>query len=251
MTLLRWIPLSINVLLLLTVGCGGQASESDRLIDRTISAHGMERLDNAEVRFSFRGDRFVARRQSNQFRYERHSLDDQGAFVDVLTNEGLHRERNGVRVELTPDEYGRAETTVNSVIYFALLPLPLRDPAVNATIRDDEIVRGTAYHVLDVNFAQDGGGRDWEDTFRYWINRDSGTIDFLAYSFHVNDGGTRFREAFNPRRVNGVLFLDYRNYTDRTIEGDISRYSSIFDAGEPSLELFSDILIENIEVEFF
>jgi hypothetical protein len=251
MTHFRWTPLGISALLLLGAGCGSRPTEADLLIDRVIAAHGMERLDNAEVRFVFRGDRFVARRQHGTIRYERYSADSTGSFVDVLTNDGLYRERNGVRVDLTAEEYARAETTLNSVIYFALLPLPLRDAAVRGIVRDNEIIRGSTYHVLDVVFDQDGGGRDWEDTFRYWIHSETGLINFLAYSFHVNDGGTRFREAYNPRRVEGVLFLDYRNYTDESIGTDIAQYAGIFDSSQASLQLFSDIVLEDIDVEFF
>jgi len=37
-------------------------------------------------------------------------------------------------------------------------------------------------------------------------------VDYLAYSYHVNGGGVRFRSAYNSREVDGVRFQDYINY---------------------------------------
>jgi hypothetical protein len=37
-------------------------------------------------------------------------------------------------------------------------------------------------------------------------------MDYLAYSYLEEDRGSRFRVAYNPRRINGILFQDYENY---------------------------------------
>jgi len=34
----------------------------------------------------------------------------------------------------------------------------------------------------------------------------------LAYVYHTGKGGVRFREAFNARIVDKVLFQDYKNF---------------------------------------
>jgi hypothetical protein len=39
--------------------------------------------------------------------------------------------------------------------------------------------------------------KDFDDEYMYWI-KDTRKVDYLAYSYHVNDGGVRFRAAFNP-----------------------------------------------------
>jgi hypothetical protein len=55
-----------------------------------------------------------------------------------------------------------------------------------------------------------------DDELHYWINKDTHKIDYLAYSCQVNDGGVRFRSAFNTR-VAGVTFQDYINYEAQLI----------------------------------
>ena len=34
----------------------------------------------------------------------------------------------------------------------------------------------------------------------------------MAYSYSVNDGGVRFRSAYNPRTIDGIRFQDYINW---------------------------------------
>ena len=52
------------------------------------------------------------------------------------------------------------------------------------------------------------GGKDYGDTFFYWFNRRTHTMDYLAYS----EDGPRFRKAINSQIVGGIRFQDYINY---------------------------------------
>jgi hypothetical protein len=38
------------------------------------------------------------------------------------------------------------------------------------------------YDVVGVTFGQDGGGKDFDDEFHYWINKQTHKVDYLAYS---------------------------------------------------------------------
>ena len=68
------------------------------------------------------------------------------------------------------------------------------------------------YDVIEVTFKQEGGGKDFEDQYYYWINKKSHTMDYLAYNYKVNGGGVRFRSSYNRRNVGGIIFQDYINY---------------------------------------
>ncbi len=98
------------------------------------------------------------------------------------------------------------------MIYFALLPHGLNDAAVNKEYLGEAIIKDQPYHKIKVTFDPEGGGSDHEDEFIYWIHQKSNSMDFLGYSFHVNEGGLRFREAYNVRNINGIIFSDYINY---------------------------------------
>ncbi|ARA92496.1 hypothetical protein AWN76_004470 [Rhodothermaceae bacterium RA] len=239
--------------MLLLAACDDEP-DPQAIVDRAIAVHGGEVLAHAEVTFDFRGRRYRAWRQGGRFSYERWMTDSLGTDTlhqvhDVLTNDGLYREVDGLRVPLTEEEAAAVESGVNSVIYFALLPFPLNDPAVRKRYLGPSTIGGEPYHEVEVTFRPEGGGRDYEDRFVYWFHRRHGTMDYLAYDFHVNGGGTRFRQAVNVRTVGGVRFADYLNYTSPALPGPgtpIERYDTLMEAD--SLEPVSEIRLEHIEV---
>jgi hypothetical protein len=227
------------------------AVSADSILAEAISAHGGDVIDTSVVAFTFRGVRFRLFHDHGRFRYERAFIDTTGRRVrDVLSNDSLYRTVDGQVVDLTDDERGAVNTTVNSVAYFALLPYKLSDPAVNARRLGIDTVRGAPYHRVEVTFAREGGGQDWQDRFVYWFDTSDRSMDFLAYAYGLGgeeEPGHRFREAYNERRVDGVRMADYLNFTDSTITpSTIESYPDRF--GEASLEEVSRVELDSIDV---
>lgn len=234
-------------LVLVIASCAGPPSAQE-IVDRAIEAQGGDLLHHAEVRFGLRGRHYTAWRDGGLFRYERSYADTTGAVIhDVLSNDGLARDIDGVPVPLDSAAYRSAETGVNSTIYFALLPFPLNDPAVVKRYLGSTILDGEPYHEIGVTFGQEGGGRDYEDRFVYWFHAERGTMGYLAYYFHTDGGGSRFRKVVNERRVNGVLFSDHLNFRHADITMDtVQDFDSLYTAGV--LEPVSEIILEDVEV---
>ena len=107
-------------------------------------------------------------------------------------------------------------------------------------------INDESYHEIEVSFREEQGGKDFEDRFVYWIHQKHKTMDFLAYTYHQDGSGTRFRQALNPRVVNGIRFADYLNFTSDSIQSNIEDYDEVFMTGD--LEKVSEIILENIEV---
>ncbi|HHP7238113.1 DUF6503 family protein [Longibacter sp.] len=223
---------------------------ADSLLAEAISAHGGGIIDTSVVAFTFRGARFRLFHDHGQFRYERIFMDTTGRRVrDVLSNDSLYRSVDGRVVDLSADERAALNTTVNSVAYFALLPYKLSDPAVNARRLGIDTVRGTPYHRVEVTFAREGGGQDWEDRFVYWFDTTDRSMDFLAYAYGLGgeEPGHRFREAYNVREVEGVRVADYLNFTDSTITpSTLESYPDRF--GQASLKDVSRVELDSIDV---
>ncbi|GAB3832132.1 hypothetical protein GCM10028895_49420 [Pontibacter rugosus] len=133
---------------------------------------------------------------------------------------------------------------MNSVIYFALLPYGLNDAAVNKAYLGKTSIKGQPYHKIKVTFDLEGGGSDHEDEYIYWIHPAKYTMDYLAYSFQVNEGGLRFREAHNRRNMKGVLFADYVNYEAASDTVTLEKMDVAFENG--GLRKLSDINLKNI-----
>ncbi len=226
---------------------GSGTAVEEKLFKQVFEAHACRQLDRAQVAFTFRNRRYIAIRRGGLFQYERQFLNEQGDTVrDILANEGFRRLIQGREVELSPKDSSAYANSVNSVIYFALLPCFLQDPAVQAVYLGEAQVEDEPYHKVRVTFRQEGGGKDYEDTFAYWFHRDRHTLDYLAYNYLTDGGGARFREAFNIREVGGIRFADYINYKPRTDRRDVAEFDRLFEQGE--LEELSRIELTNIQV---
>lgn len=221
------------------------------VIDSARGAHGAPVLERAILSFDFRGDDYHIRQEEGQFHYRRTYTDSLDRSVtEGLTNDGVYRVVEGDTVSLSASERAGIETTVNSVTYFALLPEPLDEPAVQPTYSGRDTIDGVPYHRVKVTFRQEGGGEDWQDVFMYWFRADNYTMDFLAYAFGQGpdeEPGTRFREAYNVRRRNGVRVADYYNYTVDTLSADqMAQYSDLWERG--ALELVSEVELDSVQV---
>ena len=223
---------------------------AEEIISKARSAHGSHLLDHANVSFDFRDKHYRMQREGGLFSYQRIYSDSTGDVVETLNNDELFKEVNGARVALDSALFRSVERGVNSVIYFALLPYNLADPAVRSRLLGETTIEDQPYYEVEIVFTQEGGGRDYQDRFIYWFHRDNFTMDYLAYDYIEDEGGTRFRKAINPRTIEGIRFSDYINYS-----------SEIYpNAGDPiqdfelhyendSLNVLSEIITENISVE--
>lgn len=243
--------------LFLFTGCespppDSSAPSGQAVVDSAVAAHGGAVLDHAVVSFLFRGDEYTLRHDEGQFHYRRTYRDSTGrTVVDGVTNDSTYRRVNGEPVPLTPDEKSAVETKVNSVVYFALLPEPLEDPAVQPRYTGTDTIDGVPYHRVRVTFRKKGGGKDWEDTYVYWFQTDTYEMKYFSYAFGLapsdTDTGTRFREAYNVRRIQGVRVADYMNYTSDTLSVDhIDRYPDLW--ARDALELVSRVEIDSVRI---
>ena len=201
--------LRLPCLFLLTIVACQSATDAPAIIDRGIAAHGGNAYQNKRIEFDFRQFHLVLDHRNGQFRYERTHQDSAGVLIrEVLTNRDFSRFQNGKRQPLDTAQTGRYSRAVNSIAYFVLLPQKLADPAVLADHAGESQINGQTYDKIRVRFRAEGGGKDYGDTFFYWFNRQTHTMDYLAYS----EGGPRFRKAINPQTVGGICFQDYVNY---------------------------------------
>ena len=224
------------------------------LVRKAQTAHNSDALDGATLHFTFRGDPFTARRDGGRFRYTRTTRDDAGReVVDILDNAGLARTVNGENVAIPEEERGGLETALNSVVYFATLPAALSDPAVQARALGPDSIAGERYEKLEVTFAQEGGGRDWEDRYLYWIHPEQGTLDYLAYSYELapgadgrNDTGHRFRRVIGVSDASGFRVQDYANLTADSL-ASLEDYPAALARG--ATREVSEVLTENARLE--
>ncbi len=216
------------------------------IIDKAIDHAGGHRFDNAIMHFTFRGKQYRSERGEGIYALERFVDGPNGLIHDIVSNAGLKRTIENCPVEITDSLVTRISDGVNSVHYFANLPYGLNAPAVQKELIGESTIDNEGYYKIKVTFAQEGGGTDFEDEFLYWINKEDFTIDYLAYKYAVNGGGIRFREAYNSRVINGIRFVDYKNYKTDNLKTPLEKLDQLFE--QKQLKLLSKIELEDIYV---
>lgn len=233
----------------LLTACSEKVDEkAQEIVNLSIEAHGGALFEKATISFDFRERHYQIFKSPNRFEYSREFTDSTGFVRDVLNNDGFVRTVNGVKVDLPEDRVSAFSNSVNSVAYFAFLPYGLNDAAVIKTYLGETEIAGKVYHLIQVTFKEEGGGEDYDDVFLYWFDKDSYQLEYMAYSFHTDGGGVRFRKAVHQHQVNGLILLDYENYKPKDKNMPIEEMESLFKSGE--LELLSEILLENVEVKY-
>lgn len=221
--------------------------DADQIIDQTIKTAGGDLFLKSTIDFDFRNRHYKSIRDAGTYQYERIFLDSLDTIRDVLNNDGFERFTNSEIADIADTMAVKYTASVNSVLYFALLPYGLNDAAVNKSYLGESTIKEEIYHKIKVTFEQEGGGEDYQDVFIYWVNQQKSTIDYLAYSYEEDHGvGSRFREAYNARDVNGVRFVDYVNYKYEGKQYTLQDYDKAFK--QNVLKKLSVIELENVEV---
>jgi len=184
--------------------------QAQKIVDKAIKTHGGKKYNDAHFSYVFRKHNYTFHYDKGAYIYQRYNSAND--TKDVLTNEGLKRYVAGKEQKLSSKEYKTHSSSVNSVHYFAFLPFFLNDAAVHKDLVGEATIKGKLYYKIQVTFDEEGGGQDHDDMYIYWINKKSHSVDYLAYSFHVNGGGVRFRSSYNRRSIGGIVFQDYINY---------------------------------------
>ncbi len=217
------------------------------IVDKTIEVAGGTNYNNFSMEFDFRKRHYTSVLNNGNFEYSRITKDSVNTTVDAFGNtKSFSRTLNKSVVKVADSLIPGIKNGINSVNYFVLLPHGLNDPAVNKTLLGEIELKGQSYYKIKVTFNQEGGGEDFEDVYIYWINKLTHKVDYLAYSYKVNEGGIRFREAYNERYVDGIRFVDYNNYKPNIKEVSVEQTDTLFEKGE--LKLLSKIESENVIV---
>ena len=232
---------------LCATACESNLTDAQTIMDKAFETAGGQKYLQSTITFDFRQRHYVATRNGGAYSYERITQDSTDTIHDFVSNEGYRREINGAAVHVPDSMAARYTSSTNSVIYFALLPYGLNDPAVNKKLLGETTIKGKPYYLVQVTFNPEGGGEDFEDVFLYWIHQKDFTIDYLAYSFEEEDETSfRFREAYNARVINGIRFQDYINYSPEDNSIPLDSAESFYKKGK--LEELSRIETEHPEV---
>ena len=219
---------------------------AQRLVEDSVRYHGFDELASPPGHFSFRAAQYsIDRSQPGNTIYTKafsavDTLSGQTQQLnDTLINSTQYtRYVNGQPLELSPEDRGRYAESLNAVAYFFQLPLPLLDEAAQLELLADTRIKGKDYLTLAVSFTPDQGGKDHQDTFRYYFDPKTKALSYLSYAYETNGGGIRFRAAQEYPKSRFV-FLNYLNYKPKSLV-PLDSLPSLYNSHQ--LELLSEII---------
>ena len=237
----------IILLFLILVSCSNSSHIStSQIINKSIKAHGWDQ-DDFSIVFDFRDYQYELKRKNKFYSFQRTTKKEGNVVKDLMSSKKkLKRFINDKSVELSDSMTNVFSNSLNSVMYFFQLPRPLKDQAVITKYLGLAKIFNEKYWTIKVTFKENGGGKDYQDEFRYWININNGQIDYLAYNYLTEGGGTRFRQAVNKQLNQGFIFQDYINFKPNVKFVSLDSLPILFEAG--NLIKVSNIKNKNIRV---
>lgn len=227
--MIRSITSLLIIVAFLIISSCTNSKDPQQIVDKSIEFYQMDKLNKAELEFTFRDAKFKVMQDDWKFRYERNYKDSTGIIHDVLDNQGFARSLDGKKLELSAKDVSKYSQSLNAVVYFLYLPLKLNDASVIKKYVDEVKINGKSYHKLEISFDQKAGA-DHQDVYYYWFDTADYSMDHFAYS----SGGNRFRGVLKTHNVDGIIFQDYINY-QMPVGDSIStvfKYDSLFEAGK-------------------
>lgn len=242
-----------KIILILTILIAFSCKENNEkkmsaqeIVDKSIEVTGGKTYENSTIAFDFRDRNYMSITKNKRQTLTRYQKNDTIDLKDVLSPSGFVRYQNDTIVSLHDSLATKYGNSVNSVHYFSKIPYGLNDPAANKELLGETMIKEKPYFKVKVTFDKEGGGDDFDDTYVYFFNKETFKPDYLAYDFHVDGGGMRFREAYNERYVNGIRFVDYNNMKPINFGASVLEVDSLFN--NDMLKLLSKIELKNLEV---
>lgn len=238
------------LLAIIAFSCKNQAEKdlsAQEIVDKSIAiSGGVDRYEKSTIAFNFRSRAYISEMKGKRKILKRIHKNDTINLLDILSPEGFKRFDNDSLVSLHDSLAAKYGNSVNSVHYFSKLPYGLNDPAVHKELIGETEIKGKPYYKVKVTFNKEGGGDDFDDTYVYFFNKSTFKPDYLAYDFHVDGGGMRFREAYNERYVNGIRFVDYKNMKPIDENSSVLHIDSLYNTNR--LKLLSKIELKDVRV---
>lgn len=220
--------------------------DAQDIVDKAIAVSGGDFYKKSNVSYQFRDRTYQSERIEGKKILKRITYIDSLLIIDIKEPSEFCRYTNDEIVQV-PDTLAFAyANSVNSVHYFSELPYGLNARAVKKELLEGTTINNIEYYKIKITFNEIGGGNDFEDIFVYWINKETFKPDYLAYVYYTDGGGTRFRKAYNERYVNGIRFVDYKNFKPKNKESSIYEIDDLYQKGE--LQLLSTIELKNVNV---
>lgn len=233
-------------LLLVCLACEEQSALSPKAYLENVSTSlGKDKMKKTTITFEIKDMTYESKRSGNDYRYSMTRTLDTITFKAEAYNGGFEYTENGI-----PKSYGsqnlQVEKQLLALNHFMEIPkLFLDDNSVTITRKNPVTIDGKLYQVIHAKY-QSLMPTDLISNYYLYVHEKDLTIDFIGYDFAPAKDQLFFRESFNRRTVEGIVFEDYRTFRTKTNDIVMDSLPYLFLRNE--LELTTAFTPENVKV---
>lgn len=235
-------------LLFICLACTQQTEVSPKEYLRSVSQKmGKDKLTKATVTFGINDMVYESTRNANDYHFSMTRTIDTMTFKAEAYNGGFEYTENGIA-----KSYGaqnrQVEKQLLAINHFMEVPaLFLNDNALIINRKAPAKIDAKPYQVIHIKY-ESLMPTDLISNYYLYVHEKDLTIDFIGYDFAPAEGRLFFRESFNRRTVNGIVFEDFRTF--RTKESGIAMDSLPGLFLRNQLDLKAAFKPENVKVSF-
>lgn len=196
--------------------CGPDTENKDPqyIIDQAFKAHGSKVFDQSIIEFRIGKRNYKSTRENGEYRYERF-WDSLGVTLhDDLTRRGITRHFDQTQALLDTKKIDELSSSIRNLFFLFSIPFGLNEPQIIKEYLGEVILVEKPYHKIRISFKLNPNDRTiYDNEFVLWIHKTRFTIDYLSFKLsEPNDKSLRFRQAVNPRKVEGLLIQDFKEF---------------------------------------
>ncbi|MFT5751356.1 MAG: hypothetical protein ACI86L_000857 [Dokdonia sp.] len=233
-------------LLLVCIACNVESERNPKEYLKDVAKHlGKDKMNNTTVTFDVNDMIYESKRTGNGYHFSMTRTLDTTTFQAKAYNGGFEYTENGI-----PKNYGfqnlQVEKQLLAINHFMEIPmLFIDDNSAIITQKNPVIIDNKNYLLFHVKY-ESLMPTDLISNYYLYIQKKEQTVDFIGYDFAPAEDRLFFRESFNRRTVEGIVFEDYRTFRTKTNGVVMDSLPILFLRNE--LDLTAAFKPENIKV---
>ncbi len=233
-------------LFVLCFACKEQVEINPRVYLGNVSTQlGKDKMDRSLVTFDINDMEYVSMRAGNQYHFSMTRTLDTTTFKAQAFNGGFDYSENGILKNYGAQNIQLEKQLILLNRFMEIPQLFLNDNSAIITQKDEVIIDKKLYQVFHVKY-NNLMPTDLISNYYLYVHTKDLTIDFIGYDFEPAADRLFFREIFNRRTVEGIVFEDYRTFRTKTNDVVLDSLPQLFMKNQ--LDLTAAFTPENVKV---
>lgn len=195
---------------------------ANQIVDSSALYHGSPVAYQSQISFGLQNKTYSVLFSETDFLYSCSFSDSLGRHIWELNSNEFVEILNRTRVSFSANENSKKADNLKLTVFFATLPLSLKFENLDFTLFAEDRIDEKEYYGIETEVFTNV-------PLWLWINKNSYSLDYVAFKANAKSNEVTFKAAKNSRRVNGVIFQDYEVYQflgEENLQNVLNRFKS-------------------------